>query len=79
LDRQCRFHWELQLCRSNLWDAEPGNPVPSLTQHFLIVPLGMVILMVPLFPGGAGIGELGYGGLYACSSARRRTAFWLRW
>jgi uncharacterized protein (TIRG00374 family) len=48
-----------------LWDAEPGNLLPSLTQHFLIVPIGTVILMVPLFPGGAGIGELGFGGLYA--------------
>jgi uncharacterized protein (TIRG00374 family) len=55
-----------------LWDADPGNPVPSLTQHFLIVPIGMVILIVPLFPGGAGIGELGFGGLYSwflCSAA----------
>jgi uncharacterized protein (TIRG00374 family) len=55
-----------------LWDAAPSNPVPSLTQHLLIVPVGMVILMVPLFPGGAGIGELGFGGLYAwfhCSAA----------
>jgi uncharacterized protein (TIRG00374 family) len=55
-----------------LWDADPGNPIPSLMQHFLIVPVGMVILMVPLFPGGAGIGELGFGGLYAwfkCSAA----------
>jgi uncharacterized protein (TIRG00374 family) len=55
-----------------LWDADPGNPVPSLMQHFLIVPVGMVILMVPLFPGGAGIGELGFGGLYLwfhCSAA----------
>jgi hypothetical protein len=48
-----------------LWDAESANLVPSLTQHLLIVPVGMVILMVPLFPGGAGIGELGFGGLYA--------------
>jgi uncharacterized membrane protein YbhN (UPF0104 family) len=55
-----------------LWDTEPGNSVPSLTQHLLIVPVGMVILMVPLFPGGAGIGELGFGGLYAwfhCTAA----------
>jgi uncharacterized protein (TIRG00374 family) len=48
-----------------LLEAEPGNPMPSLLQHFLIVPLGMVIQTVPLFPGGAGIGELGFGGLYA--------------
>ena len=39
--------------------------MPSLTQHFLLVPIGMVIQAMPLFPGGAGIGELGYGGLYA--------------
>jgi hypothetical protein len=62
-----------------LWDAEPGNPVPSLMQHFLIVPVGMVILMVPLFPGGAGIGELGFGAPTCGSSARRRTASWPRW
>ncbi len=38
--------------------------VPSLAEHFLIVPIGLVIQAVPLFPGGAGIGELGFGGLY---------------
>src|SRR5262249_48651283 len=44
----------------------PGREaVPSVMAHFLVVPIGMVIEAVPLFPGGAGIGELGYGGLYA--------------
>ncbi len=38
--------------------------MPSLAEHFLIVPIGLVIQAVPLFPGGAGIGELGFGGLY---------------
>ena len=47
-----------------LWDGSPDNPIPSLTQHFLIVPIGLVIAATPLFPGGIGIGELGYGGLY---------------
>jgi uncharacterized membrane protein YbhN (UPF0104 family) len=28
------------------------------------VPIGLVINAMPLFPGGAGIGELGFGGLY---------------
>jgi uncharacterized protein (TIRG00374 family) len=39
--------------------------VPTVTQHFLLVPVGMVIKAMPLFPGGVGIGELGFGGLYA--------------
>jgi uncharacterized protein (TIRG00374 family) len=55
-----------------LWDSGSGVAIPTLAQHFLIVPIGLVILAMPLFPGGAGIGELGYGKLYAwfrCSEA----------
>jgi len=44
-----------------LWGPEQ---LPSCQDHFLIVPVGMVIQAVPLFPGGAGIGEAGYGWLY---------------
>lgn len=47
-----------------LWDAGSGQVLPSLTQHFLLVPIGLVINALPLFPGGAGIGELGFGKLY---------------
>jgi uncharacterized membrane protein YbhN (UPF0104 family) len=47
-----------------LWDPSSGQEVPTLAQHFLIVPIGMVISAIPLFPGGAGIGELGFGLLY---------------
>lgn len=46
-----------------LWDPELGH-LPTLTQHFLLVPIGLVIQAAPLFPGGAGIGEAGFGGLY---------------
>ena len=42
----------------------PNTPVPTLSQHFLIVPIGLVIGTIPLFPGGAGISQLGYAGLY---------------
>lgn len=46
-----------------LW--EPGSgPIPTVAQHFLLVPIGLVIQAAPLFPGGAGIGEAGFGGLY---------------
>jgi glycosyltransferase 2 family protein len=47
-----------------LWDGAAANPLPGLSEHFLIVPMGLVVSGVPLFPGGAGIGEAGYGGLY---------------
>jgi len=46
--------------------------MPTLAQHFLIVPIGLVIQAMPFFPGGAGIGELGFGLLYewlGCSEA----------
>src|SRR5439155_20486420 len=47
-----------------LWDGAATNPLPGLSEHFLLVPIGLVISGVPLFPGGAGIAEAGYGGLY---------------
>jgi uncharacterized protein (TIRG00374 family) len=46
------------------WDALPANPLPSFAAHFIIMPIGLIISAIPLFPGGAGIGEAGYGGLY---------------
>jgi glycosyltransferase 2 family protein len=47
-----------------LWDGAANNPLPGWSEHFLIVPIGLVVSGVPLFPGGAGIGEAGFGGLY---------------
>jgi uncharacterized membrane protein YbhN (UPF0104 family) len=43
---------------------EPGQVVPNWQEHFLIIPIGMVIQAIPGFPGGLGIGEAGFGGLY---------------
>ncbi len=48
----------------SLWDPGSRQQVPDLMQHFLIVPIGLVIQAMPLFPGGAGIGEYGFGILY---------------
>ncbi|HJT75843.1 MAG TPA: lysylphosphatidylglycerol synthase transmembrane domain-containing protein [Gemmataceae bacterium] len=47
-----------------LWSPEYG-PIPSLAQHFLIVPLALLVQAVPLFPSGVGVGEAGFGALYA--------------
>jgi uncharacterized membrane protein YbhN (UPF0104 family) len=44
--------------------VDGAYPLPSLAEHFLLVPIGLMIMAVPLFPGGAGIGELGFGYLY---------------
>jgi glycosyltransferase 2 family protein len=46
-----------------LWSEELGA-IPTLAQHFLLVPIGLVIQSVPLTPGGAGFGEWGFGKLY---------------
>jgi hypothetical protein len=51
-------------CALALWDGSPDRPLPTLAQHFLIVPLGLIIMAIPGSPGGAGIGELGFGFLY---------------
>jgi uncharacterized protein (TIRG00374 family) len=48
-----------------LWDpTDSAQKIPTLVEHFLLVPIGLVIEAMPLFPGGAGIGELGFGELY---------------
>jgi glycosyltransferase 2 family protein len=52
-------------CGLTLWDGLPGNPLPTLAEQFLIVPAGNILAAIPLFPGGAGISEAGFGGLFA--------------
>ena len=44
--------------------ADESVPAPPLSQMFLILPVGLVIMAIPLFPGGAGIAELGFGILF---------------
>ncbi len=50
-------------CANALWSPDLG-PIPTLTQHFLLVPLGMVAQALIPTPGGAGAGEWGFGALY---------------
>lgn len=44
--------------------ADETTPAPPLSQMFLILPVGLIIMAIPLFPGGAGIAELGFGLLF---------------
>ncbi len=45
-------------------DADQVNQIPSLAQHFLLIPVGLAIQAVPLSPGGLGIGEATFAWLY---------------
>jgi uncharacterized membrane protein YbhN (UPF0104 family) len=49
---------------STLWDGNPEHGIPTFTQHFLIVPIGLVVQALVPTPGGAGGGEWGFGALY---------------
>ena len=50
-------------CARALWSPELG-PLPTLLQHFLLVPIGMVMQALVPTPGGAGGGEWGFAALY---------------
>jgi glycosyltransferase 2 family protein len=43
---------------------EGPTPTPSVAEHFLIVPVGLTVAALAPVPGGAGVGELGFGALY---------------
>jgi uncharacterized membrane protein YbhN (UPF0104 family) len=46
-----------------LWSADLGA-IPSLAQHFILVPIGLVMQALIPTPGGAGGGEWGFAALY---------------
>jgi uncharacterized membrane protein YbhN (UPF0104 family) len=50
-------------CANVLWSEELG-PIPPLAEHFLLVPIGLVVQAIVPTPGGAGGGEWGFGKLY---------------
>jgi uncharacterized protein (TIRG00374 family) len=83
---QVGFVFVFYCCVRTLWDPATGS-IPTVAEHFLLVPIGLVIQAAPLFPGGAGIGEAGFGGLYTwfgCAAAIavlgslvQRVLFWM--
>lgn len=46
------------------WGMCLEESMPASVSHFLLVPMAMMVNAIPLFPGGLGIGEWGYGTLY---------------
>lgn len=50
---------------AHVFQAPEGETgIPTLAQHFLLVPLAQAIQTLPLSPGGVGVGEFVYGKLY---------------
>ena len=59
--------WVLVFYFSVLSFWNPTNvdeKIPTLAQHFLIVPVGLVVQALPISVGGMGVGELIFGKLY---------------
>ncbi|HEY1861326.1 MAG TPA: lysylphosphatidylglycerol synthase transmembrane domain-containing protein [Gemmataceae bacterium] len=67
--------------------AEPTERIPTVEEHFLVIPIGFVIQALPGLPGGLGLGEWGFGEMYArmqCASSLgvlgslvQRVIFWI--
>ena len=57
------FVFAFYCCAHALWNTELGD-IPTLSQHFLLVPIGMVMQALIPTPGGAGGGEWSFGALY---------------
>jgi uncharacterized membrane protein YbhN (UPF0104 family) len=60
---QVGFVLAFYCCARSLWSPELG-PIPSLLQHFLLVPIGLVMQALVPTPGGAGGAEWGFAALY---------------
>jgi hypothetical protein len=50
--------------------------VPTLQQHFILVPIGLIIAAVPGFPGGLGLSEGGFYWLYELFGSQGQIGVW---
>jgi uncharacterized membrane protein YbhN (UPF0104 family) len=57
------FVFAFWCCANVLWSEELG-PIPPLAEHFLLVPIGLVVQALVPTPGGAGGGEWSFSKLY---------------
>jgi len=49
---------------------QPENPAtdqPTLSEHMVIAPIGFIVQALPVSPGGVGVGEAAFAGLYKLS------------
>jgi hypothetical protein len=60
----CGFVLTFYFCAKTFLDSNLPDQIPSLAEHFLIVPLGMTWQGIFPSPGGVGGGEAGFAFLY---------------
>jgi uncharacterized protein (TIRG00374 family) len=53
-----------------------AEAIPSVVEHLMIVPIGMIVQAVGITPGGLGIGEAAFGGLYTWMGKQFEDGFW---
>jgi uncharacterized protein (TIRG00374 family) len=51
-------------CALTLWSPADMGRMPTFQQHFMVVPIGLLMRAMPLFPAGMGIGEFSFAELY---------------
>jgi hypothetical protein len=55
-------------CASRVFPpANPAAELPTLAEHMVIAPIGFIVQAIPISPGGVGVGEAAFAGLYKLS------------
>jgi hypothetical protein len=60
-------------CGQTFQDSTNPTPIPSLVEHFVFFPIGELIQTLPFLPGGVGLAEAGYAGLYKITGFSENT------
>jgi uncharacterized protein (TIRG00374 family) len=72
LSHSC-FATAFYFCGHTFQDPANPTPIPSLAEHFVFFPIGELIQTLPLLPGGVGLAEAGYAGLYKVTGFSENT------
>jgi uncharacterized protein (TIRG00374 family) len=60
-------------CGQTFQDSANPTPIPALGEHFVFFPIGELIQTLPFLPGGVGLAEAGYAGLYKITGFSEHT------
>jgi uncharacterized protein (TIRG00374 family) len=52
---------------SRIFPPDDPADLPSLSEHMVIAPIGFIVQALPISPGGVGVGEAAFAGLYKLS------------
>ncbi|MDW8198611.1 MAG: lysylphosphatidylglycerol synthase transmembrane domain-containing protein, partial [Gemmataceae bacterium] len=54
-------------CASRVFPPTDSSTLPAITEHLVIAPIGFIVQAIPVSPGGVGVGEAAFAGLYKLS------------